>query len=208
MEEYDWIWSPTSITFQPNYYVHEPVFGKQVHQFGSPHWVFELKLPPKAERDRREIAAFFAKTQGKSVVNVYDPRIPVPAIYYSDRNSNLIEHIIPSLTVKAVNRLTSTITVSGREGDVITVDDPIGFTHAGIRHYYKALDTLTLDGTDQELSVYLRPRSSLTGLDIELTGTDRIKPTCRFQIAINNKGGMTNADGMSDFMLKGVEFIT
>lgn len=211
MQEHDWIWQPNSVMFSPRRFVHDPVFGKQVHQFASPFWEFTLTLPPKAEKDRREIAAFLGETEGIAVVNVYDPRIPVPAYYDHYRDDGLLTRRIPDLAVKAVNKAGRTITVSGSPDAAgnhgrITKDDPIAFTHDGVRHYYRALNDLVLDGTDQTVRVDLRPRVSLSGLSIVLTAEDRIRPTCRFQVFINDTGGRTNVDGYTDFSLRGVEF--
>ena len=211
MQEYDWIWRPNSVMFGPRLFVHEPVFGKQIHQFASPFWEFTLTLPPKAEKDRREIAAFLGETEGIAVVNVYDPRIPVPAYYAQYTDDELLTKRIPELTIKATDKVARTITVSGAadaSGDYgrITKDDPIAFTNAGVRHYYRALEDVVLDGTDQAVRVDLRPRVSLTGLSIVLSAQDRIKPTCRFQVFINDTGGRTNVDGYTDFSLRGVEF--
>lgn len=206
MLEYDWIWQPNSVEFQPRRFVHDPVFGKQMHQFASPFWEFTLTLPPKAEVDRREIATFLAETEGIAVVNVYDPRIPVPAYWNDYKDSNILPTLIPDLTVKAVTRATRSITVSGTIGDRITKDDPIAFTNANVRHYYRSLEDVILDGTDQVVRVDLRPRVTLTGLSIVLDADARTNPTCRFQVFINDRGGRTNVDGYTDFSLRGVEF--
>ena len=211
MREHDWIWQPNSVKFGPRRFVHEPVFGKQIHQYAAPYWEFNLTLPPQAEEDRREIAAFLGETEGTDVVNVYDPRIPVPAYYNKLRNDELLLQLIPSLTIKAVSSEARTLTVVGAadaSGDFgrITKDDPIAFTYEGVRHYHKSLRDIVLDGTEQDVLVDLRPRIIASDLDIVLTAKDRIKPTCRFQIAINDHGGSTNVDGFTDFTITGVEF--
>jgi len=207
MREFDWIWRPNSVMFGPRRMIHAPVYGKQVHQYSSPFWEFTLTLPPKAEKDRREIAAFFAEVEGTAVVNVYDPRVPVPA-YYTKYKDALASYRIPDLVVMGVDKLTRSITVVGSpdaSGDygMITKDDPIAFTHEGVRHYYRAIDDVVLNGTSQTVRVNLRPRVDLTGISIV---TDRIKPTQRFQVFVNEKGGDTSVDGYTNFSLRGVEF--
>ena len=201
MQELDWKWQPNSIMFGMRRFVHDPVFGKQIHQFASPFRQFELTLPPKAEKDRREIAAFLNDTEGTAVVNVYDPRVPVPGYYNEYRNDKMISQRVPDLIVAGTNSADRTITVRG--SDRITKDDPIAFTHSGVRHYYRALDDLVLNGSNQSLRVDLRPRVDIPDTSII---TDRIRPTCRFQVFINDHGGLTNADGYTDFSLRGVEF--
>lgn len=206
MNEHDWIWRPNSVTFKRNYFAHTPEFGKQSHVFGSPYWSFELQLPPKKDDDRRAIDTFLANTEGRDVVNVYDPRVPYPKFYdrFKDEYDAIaIESMIKPLNVKALARATSTITVSGEAGDRITMDDPIAFTHLGIRHYYRAAEDLDLTGSDQVLKVTLRPRVTITGLDIT---TVRIRPTQRFLIDINNTGGQTDANSLTSFSLRGIEF--
>lgn len=206
MNEHDWIWRPNSIKFAKSYRTHPPEFGKQNHVFGSPFWTFELTLPPKDNDTRREIEAFFAKTEGRDVVNVYDPRVPYPKFYQNHPTHNgrmEYEAVIPDLVVKQTITSSSSIVVQGTSGDVISIDDPIAFTHLGYRHYYRSLETLVLDGTDQTLSVALRPRFNLTGLT---TLAERIRPTQRFLIDINDIGGMTDVNMFTEYMLKGIEF--
>lgn len=203
MLEQDWIWQPNSAAFKPQYVVHDPVFGKQSHTYGSPYWMFDITLPPKHEKDRREIAAFFAKNRGVGVVNVYDPRVLVPARYHNLRDANNLTSIVPDIIVKAVNKTQSTITISGVPGDVVTTDDPMAFTHANIRYYFRALGTTELTGADQDIEVYLQPRTDIAGINITI---DRIKPRCRFLVRINDTGGMTSSDSLTDFKLSGIEF--
>jgi hypothetical protein len=87
------------------------------------------------------------------------------------------------------------------------MDDPIAFDHNGLRHYYRSSDNLTLSGELQTLGVYLQPRVAITTLvaDDEIL-LDRINPTCRFVIYVNDRDGLTNADGYTSFKLKGVEY--
>jgi len=203
MNEYDWIWQPNSIMFKPRRFIHTPVFGKQIHQFASPHWEFELTLPPTAEKDRRDIAAIMNDSQGVGVFNVYDPRVPIPAYYHSQRKSDSITSIVKPLTLIGATRSARTLTIQGVNGDRITKDDPFAFLHNGVKHYYRAVEDLLLDGTQQSIKVALTPRYDITGQSIAI---DRIKPTCRFQIDINNMGDLTNADGFTSITLRGVEF--
>ena len=206
MQEFDWVWEPSSVMFKPRRFVHDAVFGKPVHQYASPHWEFELTLPPTDMKTRRAIASFFGETEGVAIVNVYDPRVPVPAIYHKFRHDELLTKRIPNLTIKGVSKENRTVTVNGAIGDKISKDDPVAFTHEDVRHYYRSLRDLVLDGSDMELLVDLRPRKTLTDLSITLTAENRIKPTCRFQININDHGGLTNSDGFTDYVLSGVEF--
>jgi len=201
--EHNWIWCANEVEFKPSYSVHKPEFGKQAHEFMSPYWMFELGLPPKDLTQRREIESFLARTEGVGVVNVYDPRLPVPAYWRKFSGPSAPQGIIPDLTVKAMDRLASTLTVSGEAGDLITTGDPIAFTHDNVRYYFKAHHDLWLDGTDQTLEVFIRPRISDSGLDI---AAERERPTQRFVIQINETGGRTGINRMTDYQLAGVEF--
>lgn len=197
----DWTWMPNSATFEPSNFVHPHTFGKQAHEHRSPHWVFDMTLPPVGNKDKRIISALLAKSRGTAVVNVFDPTTPYPAYYERAMKNGSSIDIIPNVTIKATDGATSSLTVSGSVGDVITVDDPIAFTNAGVRHYYRAQETLVLDGTDQALEVYLTPRVDLTGLTII---AERHKPTHRFNV--KGTANPTDADGFTVFNLKGVEF--
>lgn len=201
--EHDWVWCANEVEFKPSYSVHQPEFGKQAHEFMSPYWMFELSLPPKDMTQRRAIESFLARTEGVGVVNVYDPRLPVPAYYKNYAGPNAPQGIVPALSIKAMDRDGSTLTVSGRDGDLITTGDPIGFVHDGVRYYFKAHEDLWLDGSDQVLPVYIRPRLSLFGLDIQ---ADREKPTARFLIDINKTGGRTGINRMTSYQLSGIEY--
>jgi len=201
--EHDWIWCANEVEFKPSYSVHKPEFGRQAHEFMSPYWMFELSLPPKDMSQRRAIESFLARTEGVGVVNVYDPRLPVPAYYQNLAGPNMPVGLIPDVTIKAMDRETSFLTVSGTDGDLITTGDPIAFTHNNVRYYFKAHEEMWLDGTDQLLEVFIRPRLSETGLNIQ---ADREKPTARFLIEINETGGRTGINRMTQYRLSGVEF--
>lgn len=203
IQEYDWVWSPESILFKPLRYVHDATYGKIPHEYGSAHWIFELSLPPQKEKDRKQIVAFLARVAGVAVVNIYDPRVPIPDAYNKYLNDSRLVSRIPDLSVLAVSKPDRTITVQGEVGDRVTVDDPIAFTHDGVRHYYRALETVDMDGTPIDIMVNLRPRVSLDGLNIV---TDRIKPTCRFQIDTGDIQQPTDVNGFTRFTLSGVEF--
>jgi len=97
--EHNWIWCANEVEFKPSYSVHKPEFGKQAHEFMSPYWMFELGLPPKDLTQRREIESFLARTEGVGVVNVYDPRLPVPAYWRKFSGPSAPQGIIPDLTV-------------------------------------------------------------------------------------------------------------
>lgn len=198
VQAYDWIWDVSSIKFMPVRGVFDPVYGKQMHQYSSPFWMFELTLPPAADATRAAVESVLQRSEGISVFNVYDPRRPIPAYHSS-------EGVVPALNVKGVTRATSSITVNGTNGDVITEGDPIAFTDAdGRRHYYKASEDLTLTGLDQTLDVFIRPRIDLASVDIV---ADRIRPTHRFSVNVNDTGGLTTArDDRTELMLKGVEY--
>ena len=203
MSEYDWIWCANEVEFKPSYSVHKPEFGKQAHEFMSPYWSFELGLPPKDMTQRREIESFLARTEGVGIVNVYDPRLPAPAYWQKYMDGHPPAGLIPELTITAMDRVASTIKVLGQDGDLITTGDPIAFTHAGVRYYFKAHHDLWLDGTEQSLDVFIRPRISLSGLSIV---ADRERPTARFLIEINDTGGRTGLNRMTDYRLSGVEY--
>lgn len=197
IREYDWIWNASSVVFKPMRFVHEPVYGKQMHQYADPHWMFELSLPPASETTRRAIENILMASEGVSIFNVYDPRVPIPAHHSS-------EGAVPALNVKGVDRATSSITVNGSNGDVISIGDPIAFTHSNRRHYYKAAEELTLTGLDQTLDVNLRPRESIVSVDIV---AERIRPTHRFVVNVNETGEVTTAQNdRTSFNLKGVEY--
>jgi hypothetical protein len=201
--EQTWEWLPNSIEFGPKRFVHTPVFGKQVHEFADPFWYFDLSLPLKGELERRQITALLGRTRGTAVVNIFDPRVEVPHRFETVKKSPIIAQMIPTLTVTATDKSAGTIDVTGVTGDFITEDDPIAFTHLGVRHYYRALNDLTLDGTSQTLLVDLAPRVDLSAQSIT---AERYRPTQRFQIEINQLGNRTNADGFTPFNLTGVEY--
>lgn len=203
MDEQDWIWCANEVEFKPSYSVHKPEFGKQAHEFMSPFWTFDLGLPPKDMRQRREIESFLARTEGVGIVNVYDPRLPVPAYWQNHSGPNAPKGIIPALTVKAMNREASNLTVLGEAGDLITTGDPIAFTYQGMRYYFKAHHDLWLDGSEQALGVFIRPRVSLVDLDITAS---REKPTARFLIEINETGGRTGLNRLTSYKLSGIEY--
>ena len=109
--------------------------------------------------------------------------------------------LIPDLTIVATDKVDSTITVIGKVDDFITSGDPIAFTHMGVRHYYRACEDLRLDGTEQQLKVYIKPRFTLTGLSIL---AERVRPTCRFLINTNAVVGVTTSDNVSTYQINGV----
>ncbi len=201
--EYDWTWCANEVEFKPSYAVHKPEFGRQAHEFMSPYWMFELGLPPKDMKQRREIESFLARTEGVKVVNVYDPRIPVPAYYQAFYGPNMPQGLVPELTVTGMDRSTSSLTVMGRDGDFITTGDPIAFTYEDVRFYFKAHDDLWLDGSEQALEVFIRPRVNVTGISV---AAERLKPTARFLIEINKTGGRTGLNRFTSYQLSGVEF--
>ena len=203
MDDLDWIWCANEVEFKPSYSVHKPEFGKQTHEFMSPFWTFELGLPPKDMVQRREIESFLARTEGIGFVNVYDPRIPVPAYWSKIHGPNAPKDIIPPVIVTGMDRSNSTITVIGEPGDLVTTGDPIAFTLNNERYYFKFHDTVWLDGTEQAMSVFIRPRVTLSGLMI---AAQRDKPTTRFVIQINDTGGRTGINYMTSYRLAGVEF--
>jgi len=200
MSGIDWVWCPTEVTFRESFSVHDPEFGKKPHEYMSPLWVMDFVLPEQDLDKRRDIERAVSKSAGLIPFNVYDPRTPYPNYYIGVAGKNAPTSLIPPLYVKAVSKA-GTITVSGADGDFITHGDPIAFTHEGWRYYFKAQDDLWLDGTDQVLPVFIRPRKNLTGLNIL---TDRIKPTCRFNVFINDVVGPTKGR-YSEFSLRGVE---
>lgn len=203
MAEYDWVWCANEVEFKPSYAVHKPEFGKQIHAYMSPYWMFELALPPKDMKQRRAIESFLARTEGTAIVNVYDPRVPVPAYYHKLDGPRRPQGMIPDLFVKAMDTASSSLVIAGRDGDLITTGDPIGFTHAGVRYYFKAHHDLWLDGSDQTLEVFIRPRETISGLNIQVV---REKPTARFLIDINKTGGRTGLNRFTNYSLSGVEF--
>lgn len=196
--EYDWIWCPDEISFQPSYSVHTPEFGKQSHGYRSAFWTFKLTLPPKAYDERRAIEAFLARTEGTAIVNVYDPRVAVPKIF-----ENAASPVIPGLSVSAMDRNAKTIDVSGVSGDVISQGDPIAFTQSNRRYYFKAMQDLTLSGAVQPLEVFITPRETRAFAPVV---ANREKATCRFLIDINKIGGTTTVNKVTDFELEGIEY--
>lgn len=196
MQAFDWTWLPSSVKIRPMRQVHDPVYGKQLHQYADPFWMVELTLPPHKEETRREIETLLEASEGIGVFNVYDPRVPIPAHHTS-------EGAVPALTIKDAERSGSRLLVNGVDGDVITKGDPIAFTYQNKRHYYKAAETLTLSGIDQWLDVYIRPRVDFDSQNIV---AERIRPTNRFVVNINDTGGVTTSDDVTVFNLKGVEY--
>ena len=203
MQEYDWQWCANEIEFKPSYAVHKPEFGRQAHAYMSPYWMFELSVPPKDPDQRRAIESFLAQTEGQAVVNIHDPRVPVPAYYEKAFKQGFSNLQIPSLIIKGTDVATSALMISGQAGDRIHRGDPLAFTHNDRRYYFKSAEDLTLDGQDQSLTVFIRPRENLTGLNVT---ADRLRPTARFLININETGGRTSLSGFTAFKLSGVEF--
>lgn len=204
MMEHVWDWIPESLRLRPQYFTSEPEFGKPTHVFRSPFWVLDLSLPIKNETDRRKIETLFADMEGTGVVSVFDVRSMYPKRFEKVLRNGAPVSVVPSVSVKATSTSASTITISGTEGDYIAEGDAMSFTDAdGYRHYYVSKEKLVLDGTDQVLKVYLRPRRDLTGLDIVIT---RVKARQRFVISPNDVGGMTNTDGYTKYQISGVEF--
>jgi len=197
MSGIDWLWCPDEVVFKEVYAVHEPQFGKVPHEHMSPYWVMDFTLPEYEEDTRRDIERAVSKSGGTIPFNVFDPRVPFPAYHHGAGPPSSV----PDLYVKAVSRL-GTITVAGEAGDVISHGDPIAFTYEGWRYYFKAQDDLVLSGNDQILPVFVRPRRTLNDINVL---ADRIKPTARFNVFVNEVIGSTRGP-LSKFALKGVEF--
>lgn len=200
MSGIDWIWCPDEVTFRESFSVHEPQFGKKPHEYMSPVWLMEFTLPDQDLDKRRDIERAVSKSAGIVPFNVFDPRTPYPNYYIGTAGRNAPANLIPPVTVKAISKA-GNITISGQEGDFITHGDPIAFTHEGWRYYFKAQDDLWLTGSDQVLPVFVRPRRNLTGLNVL---GERIKPTCRFNVFINDVVGPTQGL-LTKFSLRGVE---
>ncbi|PHR57937.1 MAG: hypothetical protein COA43_11210 [Robiginitomaculum sp.] len=175
----------------------------QGHVFMSPYWVFDFALPPQTLDTRREIESFLARTKGQAIVNVFDPRAPYPKRFIGVAGRHSPLGIIPDVRVKAMSASASTLTIVGEAGDIISVGDPIAFTHDGYRYYFKFHDEVKLDGSEQTLSVWLQPLRSFGGENIL---ADRIKPTCRFRVNINNTGGRTGVNRLTSFKLSGKQY--
>lgn len=207
MIEVDWDWLPQDIKFECVHLVDEPRQGLQRVQYGSPYWVFEMSFDTRKEQERKEIAALIARSEGLMVFNVYDPRTPLPAFFGEMRGRwNEIENLgatLPELAVKSVSRSQSALLVQGQQNQVISVGDPMEFTHNGVRHYYCAAQNLLTDGSEQVLEVYLRPRISIGSIDIPL---NRVKPRQRFVIDMNSITMVTEANRFTNFNLSGIEF--
>lgn len=204
MIEHVWDWIPDGLKLRPQYFASEPEFGKPTHVFRSPFWMLELSLPIKGEEDRRKIETLFADMEGAGVVSVFDVRSMYPKRFQKVLRDGAPVSVVPSVTVKATSTSASTITVAGVDGDWISEGDALAFNDAdGYRHYYVSKEKLVLDGTDQVLKVYLRPRRTLAGLDITVT---RVKARQRFVISTNDVGGSTNTDGFTRYRLSGVEY--
>ena len=205
MIEIDWDWLPEKVKFDPVHLVDEPRRGLQRVQYGSPYWAFEMSFDKRSEEQRKAAAAVLARSEGLMVFNVYDPRTPLPGKFGEMRGSwSLVDSTpIPALRVKSVSRSNQAILVQGEVGDVITTGDPLEFTHQGLRHYYCSSQDLVLDGTEQSLDVYLRPRVDIASLDLVI---NRRRPRQRFVIDMKSIGMMTDVDRRTDFKLKGIEF--
>lgn len=198
----DWTYCSNRVVFGPVYSVSEPRFGQQRNSILSPFWQCDLIMPPKKLDVYREIEAKFAETEGFGVVNVFDPRFPYPGHWKSIAKHNNAASSIPDITISDTSIANSQITITGTNGDMVHVGDPLAFTHNDKRYYFKARQDLELDGTAQTLDVYLRPREDLTGLAIVL---DRVRPTMRFAVDINGATGRTE-NTFTEFNLRGVEF--
>lgn len=198
----EWKWIPNNMSFHPQLQVHTPMFGKQVHGHGSAYWMFSMQLPPVNEEKRAEIDVFRAQAGGASIVEFYDVRRPVP-YFYRNAEKSMVSQIVPNVTIKGMSKSDETLTINGVADDVISVGDPISFVHNDIRHYFKSKETKKLTGSDETLSVMIRPRMDLSSLSIV---ADRIKPKCRFTCAFNDMGGQTNVHGLTVYSLTGIEY--
>lgn len=203
----DFDWMPSALIFGPMFYTSGNLsYGRQVNSFGDPHFITEMTLPEITEKRRRELFWKCANTENKAIVNAYDSRVSYPQWWKNLVPKNQLESVIPDITVKAMDRENKTITISGATDDVIIGDDPIAFTYNNVRYYFRAaIESLKLDGTDQVLPVYLRPRLTIAGLNIVV---DRVKPTHRFvfDFAPMFKEARTNSDGFTPITVQGVEY--
>lgn len=203
MQVLDWPLSPSAVKFGPIWNVGEPEFGFPPIRTRSPYWAFEYSHPPADETTRREVAALLNKGRGLAAYRVYDPRVPYPQYWEKIVRDSGSTSIVPTITVTAVDKAASTITVtSDGSGDIVSADDPIAFDLNGQRHYFRATDRTEISGST-DIPVAFRPRSTEGSLSI---AASRIKPTANF-ILRNQAGifGPTGVDHFTDITLSGVE---
>lgn len=201
----DWPYCTNNVVFRPNYQTAPPEFGRQQHNVMSPFWLCDLVMPSKGLDAYRKIEALLAEIEGFGIVNVYDPRFPLPGYWRRETHHNhVLADRIPEVFINAMDRASKTITITGSatDDDRITKGDPLAFTYDDRRYYFKAAEDLIIDGTAQTLPVYLRPRETVTGLSVKV---DRIRPTMRFAINHNNTHSPT-VSGQTVFTIQGVEF--
>jgi hypothetical protein len=143
----------------------ENVFGSQYHQTAEPHWIVELGFPPIFEDDRAALEAVFHQS-GVPIFAIPDPRRKWPR-HYANIDESVRSSVIPTLTLTTMDRATSTITVTGTDGDVVEQGDPLGFTLNSARHYFKAVSRTVISGAT-DIEVFNRPRLDLTSQSIAL----------------------------------------
>lgn len=186
-----WPWCPRDLTFKPSYQRSDATqFGSQMHEYASPYWMCDLVMPPaNNEADRRAFEQVIHSNDGRGLFSVFDRRCPYPR-YWRNIVGNGVnaQSVIPDITVTEISKSNSSLTIQGQAEDRVKYGDPIGFTYNNRRYYFKALTDLVLDGNEQELSVFIRPRITASGLSIL---AERIKPQCYFNVNVNDMEGQT-----------------
>jgi len=199
----EWKWCGHEIVFRQSFAVHDPEQGKIAHEFMSPQWVLDIKLPDQGEESRLDIEAEVYKSGGTVPFNFHDTRVSYPKAAKADifaNPGNPPGTYIPAVTIVDMDAAGNAV-VSGTAGDKITRGDPMAFTIAGQRIYFKALDTITLTGGNDAILV-TRGKYAGTGINLAL---DREKPKLPFYVFINDIFGATRKN-VTPISVRGVEY--
>ena len=201
-----WKWCARTKDFKPSYAVPDTPFGKRPIVLLTPHWVFDLTLPPKDLSERREIEALIHGHDGVPTFRVYDARVPYPAVFGVVNDRQMDAGGVPELTVVSMSKTTASLTVRGSANDYITWGDPLAFTFENRRYYFKAKQNLRLTGGDDVLEVFIRPYVDQDGDVAVGVLADRVRPTQAFNVRINDIDQGTGEDHLTRFTLAGTEY--
>lgn len=198
-----WKWCARTKDFKPSYTVPDTPFGKRPIVLLTPHWVFDMTLPPKDMDERREIEALIHGTDGVPTFRVYDARVPYPAAYNAVNGSQIPAGGVPNLLVVSMSKTDAALTIRGVAGDYVTWGDPLAFTYDGRRYYFKAKENLKLTGGDDVLPVFIRPYADVSSVGVL---AERVRPTQAFNVRINDIDQKTGEDMLTRFTLAGSEY--
>lgn len=175
---------PVSLTFRPIFPSSKPSHGRIPHNVGSPYWVFEYNFNPMKLDPATEFESLLDEGEGIHVFSLYDPARLFPKQHRAAIEGGASESVVQAVTVKGMTRATRSWTINMPVGETITRGDPLAFldTARGRRIYARALETLNGTGADQTLTVNVRPRYTVSGLN---ETAERIRPRCWFDVDVN-----------------------